>query len=150
MSLNELKVGSLTNRKKIGEMLDIDLSGWKAVGINRVDHMIILWVNLEKDINKAKYNNGFLNKSPIFQWESQTRQDSNSKDINDIIYKEVTDIHLFCRISDVGPHTYMGELKYMKHESYRPVKIFFKSMNFDQSNKNCNIMYNHSPSNNRL
>ena len=150
MSLNELKVGSLTNRKKIGEMLDIDLSGWKAVGINRVDHMIILWVNLEKDINKAKYNDGFLNKSPIFQWESQTRQDSNSKDINDIIYKEVTDIHLFCRISNVGPHTYMGKLKYMRHESSNPVKIFFKSLDFDPGIKLCSEIINHSPSKNRL
>ena len=150
MSLDDLKLGSLTNRMKIGEILDIDLSGWKAVGINRVEDIIILWVNLEKDITKAKYNNGFIDKSPIFQWECQKKQDIYSKDINDMIYKEVTDIHLFCRISDVGPHTYMGKLKYMKHEDYRPLRIFFKSVDFDQSNKNCNLMNNHSPSNNRI
>ena len=87
MSLDDLKLGSLTNRMKIGEILDIDLSGWKAVGINRVEDIIILWVNLEKDITKAKYNNGFIDKSPIFQWECQKKQDIYSKDINDMIYK---------------------------------------------------------------
>ena len=149
MSLNELKVGSLTNRKKIGEILDVDLSGWKAVGINRVEDIIILWVNLEKDVNQAQYNDGFLDKKPIFQWESQTRQTEDSKDIQSIINKEL-EVHLFCRISNVGPHTYMGKLKYMRHESSNPVKIFFKSLDFDPGIKLCSEIINHSPSKNRL
>ena len=47
-SLYELKLGSYTNRKKISELLDINLTGWSAVGINRVDDKVLLWVNLDK------------------------------------------------------------------------------------------------------
>ena len=148
-SLYELKLGSYTNRNKISELLDINLTGWSAVGINRVDDKVLLWVNLDKDVSQAQYNDGFLDKSPIFQWESQTKQTEESKDIQAIINKEV-EVHLFCRISNVGPHTYMGKLKHMRHESSEPVKIFFKSIDFDPSIKLCAEIINHSPSRNRL
>ena len=149
MSLDQIKVGSYTNREKVGDMLDVNLSGWNAVGINRVGDKVLLWVNLEKDVNQAQYNDGFLDRKKIFQWESQNQQTEDSKDIKAIINKEV-EVHLFCRISRVGPHTYMGRLKYMRHEISKPVKMFFISMDFDPSVKLLNEIYNHSPSKNRL
>jgi hypothetical protein len=149
MSLNDLTVGSYTNRDKIGEMLDINLTGWSAVGINKVDDKVLLWVNLNKEHNQAQYNDSFLDKKKIFQWESQERQTEDSSDIKAIINKEV-EVHLFCRISNVGPHTYMGKLKYMRHESSKPVKIYFISLDFDPSVKLLSEIYNHSPSRNRL
>ena len=149
MSFGDIKVGSYTNREKIGNMLGINLTGWNAVGINRLGDRVLLWVNLDKDVSQAQYNDGFLDKSPIFQWESQTKQTEKSKDIKAIINKEV-EVHLFCRISNVGPHTYMGKLKHMRHESSEPVKIFFKSIDFDPSIKLCAQIINHSPSRNRL
>ena len=149
MSLDQIKVGSYTNREKVGNMLDVNLSGWRRVGINRVGNIVLLWVNLEKDVNQAQYNDGFLDRKKIFQWESQNQQTEDSKDIKAIINKEV-EVHLFCRISGVGPHTYMGKLKYMRHESSKPVKMYFISMDFDPSVKLLSEIYNHSPSKNRL
>ena len=149
MSLDQIKVGSYTNRENVGDMLDVNLSGWNAVGINRVGDKVLLWVNLEKDVNQAQYNDGFLDRKKIFQWESQNQQTQDSKDIKAIINKEV-EVHLFCRISGVGPHTYMGKLKYMRHESSNPVKMYFISTDFDPSVKLLSEIYNHSPSKNRL
>ncbi len=149
MSLDQIKVGSYTNRENVGDMLDVNLSGWNAVGINRVGDKVLLWVNLEKDVNQAQYNDGFLDRKKIFQWESQNQQTEDSKDIKAIINKEV-EVHLFCRISGVGPHTYMGKLKYMRHESSNPVKMYFISTDFDTSVKLLSEIYNHSPSKNRL
>ena len=149
MSFGDIKVGSYTNREKIGEMIGINLTGWNAVGINRFEDRVLLWVNLDKDVNQAQYNDGFLDRNKIFQWESQNQQTEDSKDIKAIINKEV-EVHLFCRISGVGPHTYMGKLKYMRHESSNPVKMYFISSDFDPSVKLLSEIYNHSPSKNRL
>ena len=49
--MENLKVGSQTNRRKIEQMLNINLSGWQAVGINQVDDNVLLWVNLESIIH---------------------------------------------------------------------------------------------------
>ena len=149
MSLENIKVGSFTNRDKVGDILGINLSGWNRVGINRVDDKVLLWVNLEKEINQAQYNDGFLDRKKIFQWESQNQQTEHSNDIKAIINREV-EVHLFCRISGLGPHTYMGKLKYIRHESSKPVKMYFISMDFDPSIKLLSDIYNHSPSKNRL
>ena len=149
MGLDQIKVGSYTNRENVGDILDVNLSGWNAVGINRVGDKVLLWVNLEKDVNQAQYNDGFLDRKKIFQWESQNQQTEDSKDIKAIINKEVK-VHLFCRISGVGPHIYMGKLKYMRHESSNPVKMYFISKDFDPSIKLLSEIYNHSPSKNRL
>jgi len=59
-------------------------------------------------------------------------------------------VHLFCRLGNTGNHTYMGKLKYMKHENNNPVKIFFKSIDYDSDNMNLKKIYNHSPHQNRL
>ena len=62
MSLVNLKVGSYTNRNKISELLDINLTGWSAIGINRVDdsgskkgYRIVGDVDLESMIDKVSY-----------------------------------------------------------------------------------------------
>ena len=66
------------------------------------------------------------------------------------ILKKEVDVHLFCRLGNTGSHTYMGKLKYMKHENNNPVKIFFKSIDYDSDNINLKKIYNHSPHQNRL
>lgn len=148
--MDNLKIGDSTNRRIIEEFFDISLTGWQAVGINDVgNNIVLLWVNLENDLRNTAYNDGFLSGSKIFQWESQNQQNDNTPVIKSILKKEV-DVHLFCRLGNTGNHTYMGKLKYMKHENNNPVKIFFKSIDYDSDNMNLKKIYNHSPHQNRL
>ena len=148
--MDNLKIGDSTNRRIIEEFFDVSLTGWQAVGINDVgNNIVLLWVNLENDLRNTTYNDGFLSGSKIFQWESQNQQNDNTPVIKSILKKEV-DVHLFCRLGNTGNHTYMGKLKYMKHENNNPVKIFFKSIDYDPDNMNLKKIYNHSPHQNRL
>lgn len=148
--MDNLKIGDSTNRRIIEEIFDISLTGWQAVGINDVgNNIVLLWVNLENDLRNTTYNDGFLSGSKIFQWESQNQQNENTPVIKRIFKKEV-DVHLFCRLGNTGDHTYLGKLKYMKHENNNPVKIFFKSIDYDSDNTNLKKIYNHSPHQNRL
>jgi hypothetical protein len=148
--MDNLKIGDSTNRKIIEKFFDISLTGWQAVGINDVgNNKVLLWVNLENDLRNTTYNDGFLSGSKIFQWESQNQQNDNTQVIKSILKKEI-DVHLFCRLGNTGNHTYMGKLKYMKHENNNPVKIFFKSIDYDSDNMNLKKIYNHSPHQNRL
>ena len=149
-NMDNLNIGDTTNRNKIGKLLDLNLTGWQAVGINDVgNNKVLLWVNLENDLRNATYNDGFLSGSKIFQWESQNQQNQNTPVIMRILKKEV-EVHLFCRLGNTGSHTYMGKLKYIKHENNNPVKIFFKSIDYDSDNTNLKKIYNHSPHQNRL
>ena len=76
----DLTIGVSTNRQKIGNLLDVNLEGWRAVGINEVgSDKVLLWVNLENDRSNATYDDGFISGSKIFQWESQNKQDINTK-----------------------------------------------------------------------
>jgi hypothetical protein len=148
--MDNLKIGDSTNRKIIEKFFDISLTGWQAVGINDVgNNKVLLWVNLENDLRNTTYNDGFLSGSKIFQWESQNQQNDNTQVIKSILKKEI-DVHLFCRLGNTGNHTYMGKLKYMKHENNNPVKIFFKSIDYYSDNMNLKKIYNHSPHQNRL
>ena len=127
----DLTIGVSTDRRKIGNLLDVNLEGWSAVGINEVgSDKVLLWVNLENDRSNATYDDGFISGSKIFQWESQNKQNINTPVIQSILKKEV-EVHLFCRLGIKGDHTYMGKLKYMKHENNNPVKIFFNSIDYD-------------------
>jgi hypothetical protein len=143
--MDNLNTGDTTNRKRIGKLFDFKLTGWQAVGINDVgNNKVLLWVNLENDLRNTTYNDGFLSGSKIFQWESQNQQNDNTPVIKSILKNEV-DVHLFCRLGNTGNHTYMGKLKYMKHENNNPVKIFFISIDYDSDNTNLKYIYNHSP-----
>ena len=148
--MDNLKIGDSTNRKIIEKFFDISLTGWQAVGINDVgNNKVLLWVNLENDLRNTTYNDGFLSGSKIFKWESQNQQNDNTQVIKSILKKEI-DVHLFCKLGNTGNHTYMGKLKYMKHENNNPVKIFFNSIDYDTDNTNLKYIYNHSPHQNRL
>ena len=148
--MDNLKIGDSTNRRIIGNLFDVNLAGWRAVGINEVgSDNVLLWVNLENDRSNATYDDGFISGSKIFQWESQNQQNIDTPVIQSILKKEV-EVHLFCRLGNMGNHTYMGKLKYMKHENNNPVKIFFNSIDYDSDNTNLKKIYNHSPHQNRL
>ena len=57
----DLTIGVSTNRQKIGNLLDVNLEGWRAVGINEVgSDKVLLWVNLENDRSNATYDDGFI------------------------------------------------------------------------------------------
>tara|TARA_B110000967_G_C18360099_1_gene305517 strand:+ start:17 stop:460 length:444 start_codon:yes stop_codon:yes gene_type:complete len=146
----DLTIGVSTNRKIIEKFFDISLTGWQAVGINDVgNNKVLLWVNLENDRSNATYDDGFISGSKIFQWESQNQQNINTPVIQRILKKEV-EVHLFCRLGNMGNHKYMGKLKYMKHENNNPVKILFNSIDYDSDNTNLKNIYNHSSHQNRL
>lgn len=148
--MENLLIGTSTNRQKIGELANINLTGWNAVGINVTkDNKVLLWVNLENDRHNAMYNDGFLNRTKILQWESQNQQNINTPIIQSIINREV-EVFLFCRIGNTGNHTYMGKLKHLRHENNNPVKIFFISLDFDLDNPKLRQIYNHAPHSNRL
>ena len=146
----DLTIGVSTNRRIIGNLLDVNLEGWRAVGINEVgSNKVLLWVNLENDRSNATYDDGFISGSKIFQWESQNQQNINTPVIQRILNNEV-EVYLFCRLGIMGNHTYMGRLKYIRHENNNPVKIFFKSIDYNSDNTKLKKLYNHSPHKNRL
>ena len=88
--MDNLKIGGSTNMKIIKEFFDISLTSWQAVGINDVsNNIVLLWVNLENDLHNTTYNDGFLSRSKIFQWESQKIRTKTQQLLKEFLKKKL-------------------------------------------------------------
>ena len=108
--------------------------GHRDVEIGGNPHTVLM-VNLRKPKGtrlEHRYADRFIT-SEEFQWESQASTSTNSLKAKRIIKhaEENRFIHLFVRYltkdkdGKAEPYTYCGTLKYLRHESERPIRVWF-------------------------
>lgn len=116
-------------------------------GITRFKNSIVLFVTLDKS-NKEKahkYNDTFLLDGKRFFWESQNTNTPTTPAIKNIMdgFPSI----LFVRIKDkvkgaTQPFIYAGRLKYIEHNSSRPVEVLFEVQDYQEKpNKGLGEIY---------
>jgi hypothetical protein len=101
--------------------LDLNLDG--------KPHTLLL-VTLRKDDQpqeKYRYEDRFISPTE-FQWESQDSTAAASKKGRSITQQsgDGRTIHLFVRYKGKQPFTYCGPLAYLRHESEKPMRVWFR------------------------
>jgi hypothetical protein len=146
-------VGKPYTRASLGEIFKIPDISKTREGIVSRNGITILFVTLDKtqQENKSLHYNDFFQKD-IFQWDSQTTQNSASPSIIKIMNGEA-DIHLFVRIfAKIGNITqnfiYCGRLQYASHvlNTSNPVHINYESLDYQENpNKELKEIYEWIP-----
>ena len=72
----------------------------------------------------------WITEEGVFSWQSQPRQNLQERKIQQFIHHDANknSIYFFLRTQRKAEYTYMGRLKYLKHDPYRnnPVHIYWK------------------------
>ena len=112
-------------------------------GLITCTNSLLLFVTLDKTGRQShlQYTDYFDDGGRLFFWDSQNRATNDAQHIQNIVHGSV-DIHLFCRIEDRQPFTYIGKLGYGDHEGEKPVHFLYSVSDYDDSIESLGNLYN--------
>jgi hypothetical protein len=87
----------------------------------------VFFVSFGRSIGEHRFDEG-ITPDGVLSWQSQPSQGFESRVIKELItHDELTaNIYLFLRTSTSGPYTYLGRLKYLRHDANRERPVYFQ------------------------
>jgi hypothetical protein len=92
----------------------------------------VFFVSFGRSIGEHRFDEG-ITPDGVLSWQSQPNQGFDSRIIKELIaHDELTaNIYLFLRTSTSGPYTYLGRLKYLRHDANRERPVYFQWQIFE-------------------
>lgn len=87
----------------------------------------VFFVSFGREMGEHRFDEG-ITPDGVLSWQSQPNQGFDSRIIKELItHDELSaNIYLFLRTSLKGPYTYLGRLKYLRHDANRERPVWFQ------------------------